>query len=248
MAVDLVARVELKAARLELGNSLMLTSALKLGYAPDAAGFEPRMDRYAQTGDSMDRFILRETIKRFQEMLAEDLSEEERKYAAAEVTSMQGKLALLDAAYLGAQEYPDQIGEPSPIDQKLFQSLLRTSADALLVIDPRPGLRIVDMTPAFEAITLTDRRRAIGESIFDIYPDNPALPNADGVHNVFNSFRTVAARGDANAMDVQRYDVRDANGEFVERYWRPLHMPLFNAKSELVWLVTRLEDVTDQFR
>jgi hypothetical protein len=47
-------------------------------------------------------------------------------------------------------------------------------------------------------------------------------------------------------MDVQRYDVRDASGQFVERYWRPLHIPLFNDKRELVWLVTQLEDVTDQ--
>jgi PAS domain-containing protein len=196
----------------------------------------------------MNRFILHETIKRFQEILRTDLSVEERQYATAELASMQRELALLDAAFLGGQRYSNQIGQPSAGDQRLFQSLIENSSEALLIIDPRPGLHIVDMTPSFEIATLTEKRSALGHELFHLYPDNPELPDADGVSNVLRSLRAAAYSGVSQTMGIQRYDVRDADGRFVERYWRPLHVPILNDEGDLVWLLTQLEDVTAQCR
>jgi hypothetical protein len=112
----------------------------------------------------MNRFILSETIRRFHEILSEDLSQEERNYAAAQVASMQRELALLDAASLGVQEFPNQIGAPSAACKKRLQPVLEGSPEALLIIDPRPGLHIVDMTPCFEAVTMADRDKAWAEA------------------------------------------------------------------------------------
>jgi hypothetical protein len=192
----------------------------------------------------MNRYILHETIKRFQEVLSEDISDAERNFAAAEVTSMQRELALLDAAFLGGQRYSNQIGRPSRADQKFFLGMIENSTEALLIIDPRPGLHLVDMTPAFEAATFSDRNRSVGRDLFCAFPENPDLPDADGVSNVFNSLRTAAATGLPQEMGVQRYDVRDGEGRFIERYWRPRHVPILNDDGDLVWLLARLEDVT----
>jgi hypothetical protein len=196
----------------------------------------------------MNRYILNETIKHFQQIMAEDISQEERKYAAAEVASMQRELALMDAASLGVQRYAQEIAPASSAYKRRFQPLLKGSPEALLVIDPRPGLHIVDMTPSFEAATLADRDRALGGSLFDVFPDNPEIPDAEGVTNILNSLRAAAHSGWPQAMAVQRYDVRDADGPFVERHWRPYHAPIFDDAGVLVWLLIRLEHVTAQHR
>jgi hypothetical protein len=50
------------------------------------------------------------------------------------------------------------------------------------------------------------------------------------------------------ALEVQRYDVRDAEGQFVKRYWQPLYIPLLAEAGDLAWLLARLEDVTVQYQ
>jgi PAS domain-containing protein len=192
----------------------------------------------------MKRYILSETIRRFEQILADNISEDERRYAAAEIAAMQRELALLDAAFLGAQKYPHQFGQASPSDKVLFQRLIEGSTQALLIIDPRPGLHIVDMTPAFAAATLAERGKVAGDELFCVFPDNPERQDADGVTKVFNSFRAAADSGDPHAMTIQRYDVCDGDGHFVERYWRSVNTPILNEAGELVWLMNRLEDVT----
>lgn len=196
----------------------------------------------------MERYLLRETIRRFQEIMAEDISDEERRFAAAEIASMQRELALLDAAFLGVQKYPHQIGQASAGDKQIFQRVLEASPDALLIIDPRPGLHIVDMTDSFETTTMIERQHVVGEALFHAFPENPHSPDADGISSVLTSLRTAADTGDPQVVDVQRYDVRNSEGQFVERYWRPRYTPIFNGSGELVWLLVRLEDVTGQYR
>lgn len=47
-------------------------------------------------------------------------------------------------------------------------------------------------------------------------------------------------------MAVQRYDIRDASGTFLERYWQPINTPIHDAHGELVFLLHHVEDVTEQ--
>jgi len=46
-------------------------------------------------------------------------------------------------------------------------------------------------------------------------------------------------------MAVQRYDVRDPNGTFVERHWQPVNTPVHDHAGQLVFLLHHVEDVTD---
>jgi hypothetical protein len=49
-------------------------------------------------------------------------------------------------------------------------------------------------------------------------------------------------------MSVQRYDVRDALGKFVERYWYVINTPLFDQEGHLIYLMIHAEDVTTEFQ
>jgi signal transduction histidine kinase len=45
-------------------------------------------------------------------------------------------------------------------------------------------------------------------------------------------------------MAVQRYDIRDRSGRFVERYWAPSNASVLTGEGTLLALVHRVEDVT----
>jgi hypothetical protein len=45
-------------------------------------------------------------------------------------------------------------------------------------------------------------------------------------------------------MKVQRYDVRDAAGDFAERHWRPINTPIFDDTGRLLYLLHHVADVT----
>ena len=117
-----------------------------------------------------------------------------------------------------------------------------------MLLDPGPGLRIVDINDAYAAATFTVRGDVVGKSLFDVFPDNPADPAADGVSNLFISLKTVTQTGEPHAMAIQRYDIRDPSGRFVERHWLPINRPIRNSAGRLVFLLHHVEDVTEQRR
>ena len=61
-----------------------------------------------------------------------------------------------------------------------------------MLIDPGPGLKIVDVNDAYAKATFINRDDVVGKSLFDIFPDNPEDALADGVSNLYSSLRTVA--------------------------------------------------------
>jgi PAS domain-containing protein len=115
-----------------------------------------------------------------------------------------------------------------------------------MLLDPGPGLQIVDVNDAYASATLTRRADVVGKSLFEIFPDNPEDEFADGVSNLYASLRTVAQTGQPHAMAVQRYDIRDTSGQFVERHWQPINTPIHDAEGHLIFLLHHVEDVTEE--
>ena len=114
-----------------------------------------------------------------------------------------------------------------------------------------PDLNIVAVNDAYLQATLTKRESIVGRHLFDVFPDNPGDPNADGVRNLHASLKRVVAEKTADAMAVQKYDIRrpdSAGGGFEERYWSPVNSPLLSSAGELVAIVHRAEDVTEFVR
>jgi PAS domain-containing protein len=173
-----------------------------------------------------------------------------RRTLQALLISAQRELAMLDSALLGTQldsRLPAVAKGYSSRGNSLvgsFQDQFENSPHPYLVVDPRPGLRIVDINDAYSQATMTKRAAVAGCPLFEVFPDNPDLSDADGVSNLYASLRAAADSGRPHAMPIQRYDIRDPDGRFVERYWRPLNTPVFDAEGRLVYLLHHVEDVT----
>ena len=97
-------------------------------------------------------------------------------------------------------------------------------------------------------ITGTTRAEQIGRQLFDVFPDDPNDPAADGVRNLAASFDRVMTSRAADTMPVQRYAVRGADGNFVERWWSPVNSPLFARDGSVMLIIHRVEEVTELVR
>ena len=94
---------------------------------------------------------------------------------------------------------------------------------------------------------MTVRKEILGRRIFEVFPDNPDDPAADGVRNLEASLNRVLRNRAADLMAVQKYDIRrpeSEGGAFEERYWSPVNSPVFGADDEIAYIIHRVEDVT----
>src|SRR4030095_2198050 len=127
-----------------------------------------------------------------------------------------------------------------------FQTLFESSPGLFLVL--LPDLKIVAASNAYLKATLTKREEIIGRFIFDVFPDNPNDPSATGVANLKASLKRVLQNKIPDAMAVQKYDIpipQSHGGGFEEKYWSPLNSPVLNSKSELIYIIHRVEDITE---
>ena len=128
-----------------------------------------------------------------------------------------------------------QLIHARPMRQQI-QSEFDRSPHPYMLLDPGPGLKIIDINAAYAAATFIARGDVVGNSLFEVFPDNPTDALADGVSNLYASLKIVAETGRPHAMAVQRYDIRDPNGGFVERHWQPMNSPIHDNDGRLVFL------------
>jgi signal transduction histidine kinase/DNA-binding response OmpR family regulator len=127
-----------------------------------------------------------------------------------------------------------------------FRSLFESAPGLYLVLDP--DLQIVAMSDAYAIATMTRREEIIGRNIFDVFPDNPDDPDADGVRNLKASLAQVIEQKTANTMAIQKYDIRKSESEgggFEKRYWSPFNSPVLGKNQKLAYIIHRVEDVTE---
>ncbi|GAB4585644.1 ATP-binding protein [Nocardia sp. IFM 10818] len=127
-----------------------------------------------------------------------------------------------------------------------FRAVFESAPGLYLILDP--DLRIVAVTDAYARATMTERTRILGRHIFEVFPDNPDDPEAEGVRNLRVSLERVLRDRSVDAMPVQRYDVRRPDGQFDERFWSPSNSPVLGADGTLRYIIHRVEDVTDFMR
>ena len=130
-----------------------------------------------------------------------------------------------------------------------FWAVFEYAPDAYLLLAPdAPRFTMVAANEARLRVTLTRREDVVGRPLFDVFPDNPADPAATGVRNLQASLAEVLRTRRPHRMALQQYDIRKPDGTFEERYWDPLNSPVFDSRGELVYIIHRVEDVTEQVR
>lgn len=130
-----------------------------------------------------------------------------------------------------------------------FRSLFEHAPGLNLVLDPE--LRIMAVSDTYLDATMTRRQEILGRDLFDVFPDNPEDIVANGVSNLRASLNRVQELLVPDTMAVQKYDIRrpeDEGGGFEVRFWSPLNVPILDEQGRLVYIIHRVEDVTEFVR
>ncbi len=135
---------------------------------------------------------------------------------------------------------------PTPPD---FRALFESAPGLFLVL--APDLSIVAASDAYLKATMATREGILGRGIFEVFPDNPNDPSASGTRNLRASLDRVRETLVPDTMAVQKYDIRrpeSEGGGFEERHWSPVNSPVLNAQGQLLYIIHRVEDVTETVR
>jgi hypothetical protein len=196
----------------------------------------------------MQRFVCEQNIAHFQKLLVDASDPTLRRTLLTLLSSAKRELALLNSTITGADNLPPGLRRNRTGDLGSVLKQLRphfeTSPHPYMLLDPGPGLKIIDINEAYARVTFTDRNAVVSKPLFEVFPDNPEIETADGVSNLYDSLRIVVQSGQPHAMTIQRYDVRDSGGQFVEKYWQPINTPVHDDNQRLICLLHHVEDVT----
>ncbi|WP_086723840.1 PP2C family protein-serine/threonine phosphatase [Streptomyces carpinensis] len=129
-----------------------------------------------------------------------------------------------------------------PID---CQALFAATPSPYLVLDR--DLVIVGVNAAYCRATCRTREDLVGRHIFEAFPENPADPEADGMRNLSASLHRVLRSGEPDTMTVLKYDIPLPGRPevFEERWWSPINTPVLGPDGRVVWIIHRVEDVTE---
>ncbi len=134
-------------------------------------------------------------------------------------------------------------------DHQDFGALFAQAPGLYLVLDPTLTIRAVN--DAYCSATMTRREDILGRHMFEVFPDNPDDPGADGVSNLRSSLGRVLELGRPDVMSIQKYDIRKPDSEgggFEERYWNPVNTPVLGPDGRVRSILHCVEDVTELVR
>lgn len=128
---------------------------------------------------SFDEFVWRRNIAHYQSMLASETDETKRRTLGRLLIEAERAHALASAAQGGVGHSVRKL--PGALHRLLFsfREDIRRSDRACLLLDPGPGLPILDASEAYARLTLTNRAALIGRHLFEVFPDNPDDIRAD---------------------------------------------------------------------
>jgi PAS domain-containing protein len=155
-------------------------------------------------------------------------------------------LAVLQAETMGAERFRGQFGwsvkgtELSSETKRLLRALVEEAPIPSLLVDPRPGLHIVDFNEPFAEATLSTHRRIAGEKLFTAFPGSPDKADASGLRSIFEGLTRCAQTGRVYARsETLRLDLWDASGVAVVRYWHPINIPIVDEDGRLLYVLAQ---------
>ncbi|MGW0189031.1 SpoIIE family protein phosphatase [Streptomyces sp. NPDC003362] len=127
---------------------------------------------------------------------------------------------------------------------------------AVFAVLPSPCLMlgtdlvIAAANQAFCEVTGRSRAELVGRYLFDVFPDNPTDPEADGMATLKASLHRVLSSGQTDHMALQKYDIPVAGDPevFKERWWTAINVPVLGPDGKVAWILHRSEDMTDAVR
>lgn len=126
-----------------------------------------------------------------------------------------------------------------------FRALFEKSPVPQILIDA--AFRIVAVSDAHAAMTLTPRELSIGRNLFEVFPDNPAEYRPDGLSALRASLLKVLATKEPDTLPLLRYDVarrQEAGAVYERRFWRVTNTPIVGDDGFVACILNTVQDVT----
>jgi signal transduction histidine kinase/DNA-binding response OmpR family regulator len=134
----------------------------------------------------------------------------------------------------------------TPADEPDFRALFEGLPGLYLVFDAK--LVVVAVSQAYLDATGARREALLGRSLQHIFPNAPYQPGAPSGVDLLASVNKVLATGEPDEMALLQRDLPQPGGGFEAHYWSPRNTALRDARGDIVWVVHRLDDVTDYVR
>lgn len=114
-----------------------------------------------------------------------------------------------------------------------------------------PRFTILAATDAYLHATMTERSKIIGQGLSDVFPDNPDTLEVASTRIILESLERAIQQCTPDTVAIQRHDIRQTmtTGEcFEERYWRAVNTPVLDESGNVLYLIHRVDDVTENER
>ncbi|WP_409523166.1 PAS domain-containing protein [Nitrincola sp. MINF-07-Sa-05] len=125
----------------------------------------------------------------------------------------------------------------------IYKRLFKASLGKILVLRPH-SFEIVTVTDTYLQATMTHENDIIGKTLFEVFPDDPEDPLAEGTRRLLASLQRVQLLKKADNVGILRYPIRLPDGNFEERHWSSVNSPILNDVGEIEFIIHRVEDVT----
>lgn len=107
---------------------------------------------------------------------------------------------------------------------------------------------IIAVNDAHGRATHTRREDVVGRHLFEVFPDNPNDPSANGLDSLRASLLRVLKTKRPDRMRRLKYDIRNrrpGSDGFEERYWDVLNVPILGDDDYVKWILNTATDVTE---
>ena len=140
---------------------------------------------------------------------------------------------------------PDSNAAPSLLSSVgLLPAIFAAMPSASLLLTPE--LRIVAVSDAYLASSLTTRSQLVGQYLFEAFAGAPGTPEGETMAALRASLQQVLATGQPQEMPVQHYRIADPTmpDTIIERFWQPLNTPVFDEHHAVAGIIHTVADVT----
>jgi PAS domain S-box-containing protein len=124
-----------------------------------------------------------------------------------------------------------------------FQSAFESVPGAHLLLLPNaPHFTIVSITEDHFLLNQKTREELIGSEYFEATPTE----NTGAKKELVNAFQNVLVQKQKYQLPVLRYDIKNEEGNLVEKYWKICNTPILNNSNTLEYILHSAEDITNE--
>lgn len=121
-------------------------------------------------------------------------------------------------------------------------------ANYLLLAPNPPDFTIITCSNSYLSVTGMEKSDLIGRNLFDVFPDNPNDKDISGVERLSQSLLKVIETKTTDVMSLTHYDVPGKTGDFMEKFWNPVNIPVLSKEGELLYILHSVEDTTEKLQ